>query len=526
MMRSLLRLHTRQQSRQASTIGTAVVLFVGVSVAVAPAAEAAAAQSSGGIYQMHVASSGLAVNIHDPNLVLQPDVALGPYAAAAALDSLGASTAVAGAPFLGDYVGPLVGHFNGLGSGRIPPFPPIPGAVQSSYPGQPSAVQRNGGYSIQAASTERESKAAVNLGMTTPGAQKATLFSVAHALADGNGALEAAGSAGVDLLNFGGVLDIGKVSSSVTMSQSGSEVPKFVTTTDVGTISVSGQKFGLDQDGLTAAGTSTGVSVDQLAEAAQALKQAGLSIRYIPSAVTYMPGTRTVRSMESGAVEISYQQEVPSQGLVTSTYTLGHVKLAAETPSGSSNVAQIHDARTSGRGAGSAIATTPRTAPRRASARSAADVVREASTGTTPANRAHEPQADAGDRSVAIITPTLRIMHFGATTGTPDTCNIFFGALGTGATQAGIAADGAPALSSAVDQCLTMSNAGGDQIAAVSPQFESLAPINPVVNPGIDAFADALERTGRDQAQAMAPFGPTVVGLADSARFFKGCEEC
>jgi hypothetical protein len=59
-------------------------------------------------------------------------------------------------------------------------------------------------------------------------------------------------------------------------------------------------------------------------------------------------------------------------------------------------------------------------------------------------------------------------------------------------------------------------------MAAVAP----LAVINPAFDPGIDAFADALESLGRDHADLVAPFGPTLVGMASSARFFKGCQAC
>jgi hypothetical protein len=519
MITFLSHVHTR--SRHASAAGAAALLFIGPSLAFAPDAQAARVNGAS-IYDISVVSNGMAIHIHDPNLVLQPDVAFGPYAALASLDNLGASSATAGAPFLGDYVGPLVGHFNGLGSGQIPPFPPVPGEVHSSYPGQPSALQRNGGYSVQAASSERESKAAVNLGAATPGANNATLFSLAHVLADASGTLNATGSSGVDTLNIGGVLDIGRVSSSITMSDPGSGGPKFVTTTDVGTISVSGQKFGLNQGGLTAAGTNSGSSADQVNAATQSLKQAGISIRYIPSTVTYAPGTQTVQSLESGAVEISDQHDVPSQGVVTTTYTLGYVKLITTTQNASaSDAAQIADEGSNVSGAGSSNPAAPGLSPRWASLKSAVSGP-AASAARAPVHPAQVHAADADGPSVAIITPTLRILRFGAKTGTPDSCNIFFGVLGAGATQAGVGAGSAPALSSAVEQCSTMSNSWGEQISGAMPQVAPLAVINPAVNPGIDAFADALESLGRDRADSVAPFGPTIVGLASSARFFKG----
>jgi hypothetical protein len=141
---------------------------------------------------------------------------------------------------------------------------------------------------------------------------------------------------------------------------------------------------------------------------------------------------------------------------------------------------------------------------------------------------ARVPAGDgAGDGgSVAIVTPMLKILRFGANTGTPDTCNIMFGILGTGATQAGLGAGSAPAFAQAVSQCTTQSTSWGDQISGAMPQVAPLAVINPAVDPGIDAFADALESIGRDDGDSVAPFGPTLVGMAASARFFKGCEKC
>jgi hypothetical protein len=492
MISTSFRSQTSARSWSVSAMG-ALTLFAGLSIAGAPAAAAADARSAG-IFDMDLMSSGLAVHIHDPNLVLQPDVVLGGYTALATLDNLGGD-ATAGAPSLGDYVGPLVGHYNGLADGQAPPSPPVAGEVHSSYPGEPSAAQRNGPYAIEATSSEHESKALANLGFVTPGSQNAALFSVAHLVSDGKGALKAVGTAGADLLNVGGVLDVGNVSSTVLMNQSGSGAAQYVTTTDVGTIVVSGQKFGLNQDGLTLAGAGAGVSPADLNSAVETLKQAGVTIRYIPADVAYVPGTKTVQSIESGAVEVGYQQDVPSQGLVTTTFTLGYVKLAATTPSG----------------AASRVAGVADPGAFRAASFAAA---------------AHGDRAKQGEgASVAILTPTLRMLRFGSTIGMPDGCNIVAGTLGAGAVQLG-AQDAAPAVAGFVDQCATMGNAGGDQLTNLMPAVEPLDVINPAVDPGIDSFADALDSLGHEHAEAVAPFGPTIAGFGDSARFFKGCQEC
>lgn len=507
----------RLWSRQASAIGAATLLFVGVGAAGAQAADARPA-ARGGSYNIHIASSGLAVQFHDPSLPLQPDVTVGPYTALAVLDNLGQSQAQAGAPFLGDYVGPLFGHFNGLGAGEIPPFPPVPGEVRSSYPGQPSAVQRNGGYSIEAKSAESESRAAVNIGAAAPGTQDATLFSVAHALVDQSGVLSAVGRAGADLVNLGGVLSVGKVASSITMSQSVSGAAVYVTSTDVGTITVSGQKFGLDQSGLTFAGTNSGASAGQLNDAAKALDAAGISIRYLPSTVTYVPGTQTVQSMESGAVAISYEHEVPSRGLVRSTYTLGQVRISAA----SQNVGTGDPAPPSG----ADPAASPARSVGAGSSLKAAETTASTISASLQGFQTQRQSAATDDQSVALITPTLKMMRFGSTLGLPDGCNIVAGSMGAGATELGAGDQAGPVLAQGVEQCTAFGLAGGEQLTAGMAAVAPLAVINPAFDPGIDAFADALETVGRDHSEAVAPFGPTIVGMAQSARFFKGCRTC
>jgi len=469
-----------RNSPQATAIGAATLCFVAMSGVGAPAAFAARAD----VYNIHIMSSGMAVGFHDPNLVLQPDVKVGPYTALADLDNLGQSTAQAGAPFLGDYVGPLVGHFNGLGAGQIPPFPPVPGEVRSSYPGQPDDAQRNGGYSIEAKSAATESTGTVGLGAAAPGSSNASLFSIAHALVDKNGALSAVGASGVDLLNIGDVLDIGRVASSITMTQSGSGAPTFLTATDVGTITVSGQKFGLDENGLTGGGTNSGAFAAPVNQATASLAASGFSIRYIPARVTYLPGTQTVDSVRSGAVEVSYQHDVPSQGLVVNTFTLGYVEISAASQSFGSAATSLHTMHSALKG---------------------------------------EWRTASDDPSVSIITPTLKMMRFGSTLGLPDGCNIVAGSLGAGAAEAGGGDQAGSVLTTAVENCTVLGNSGGEQLTAAIAAVAPLAVINPAFDPGIEAFADALETLGRDHADAVAPFGPTLVGMASSARFFKGC---
>jgi hypothetical protein len=449
-----------------------------------------------------VQSKGLAVDLYDPNLPIQPDAGFSSYTSAAALNNLGASSAHAGAPDPGTYIGPLVGTLNGVGSEQAPPVPRMPGQVSSNFPAQPSATQRNGGYVIAADSTDRASTAFVNLGPMAPGAKNATLFSIAHIASEAGGALQAVGSAGVDLLNVGDILDIGRVSSSVVLKQASSGAQQIETTTDVGTITVSGQKFGLDEHGLTAAGQSSGSSADEVNKATAALAEAGISIRYLPAVVTYMPGNSTVASVRSGVVEVAYQRDVPSQGRVTTTYTLGDVELSTGDPALADPVLSSDSS-----------AATSKPATDRGSRATA-----------TPARGI---RASSGERSVAIISPTLKFLRFGSVVGLPFGCNTFAGALGAGATQVGGGGgDTGSALSNGTETCSVVGNSGGEHLTSAMAQTQPLAVLNPAIDPGIDAFATALETIGRDHADVVAPFGPTIADMAADARFFKGCDDC
>jgi len=200
--------------------------------------------------------------------------------------------------------------------------------------------------------------------------------------------------------------------------------------------------------------------------------------------------------------------------LTTTTYTLGYVALTTTTQkSGPSDVAHIVNGSSTPSGArvGAANASAPTQRP--ASMRSVAALL--------PVVPARESAADGDGSSAAIITPTLKILRFGATTGTPDTCNIFFGILGTvprkreSARQRSCIRPGGRSMHHAVNLLGSADlwrNAAGRAARGDQPGRRS----------GIDAFADGLQGIGRDHAESVAPFGPTLVGMADSARFFKG----
>jgi hypothetical protein len=312
-------------------ITTAVMLVGGVATFGGSAAmgQDAGPGTNANTYSISVESDGLSISLQDNKLPVTQSVSTSPYSALASLDSVGDSSAQAGAPYLGPFVQPLLGTVNGLGAGKTPAIPPLPGYVESNYPTTPTATQSNGPYSITASSSQSESKGAVNLGVAQPGSHNSTVSAIADAVAYSDRSVTATGSAGADLLNIGGILDVGNVSSTVTMTEQGSAPPKITTHTNLGTITVIGIPIGISQDGISVLGSNVPLPTNVLSHAVnQALTAAGISVSYLPATTTKVPGTDIVQSVDSAAVRVSYIQNVPSQGPVTVDLLLGHVKLS------------------------------------------------------------------------------------------------------------------------------------------------------------------------------------------------------
>jgi hypothetical protein len=295
-------------------------------------------------FTVSVESDGLMVSVQDGNLPLSQSFVTSPYSALANLDSIGDSSAQAGAPYLGPFIQPLIGTLNGASFGNIPALPTLPGLVNSTYPGTPNAAQTNGPYSITASSTQQESKAAVNLGANQVGGHNATIFATAQAVANPDGSVTSTGSAGADLLNIGGILDIGNLSSTVTMTEQGSQPPKITTHTNLGTITVLGLPIGLNENGLSVLGANVPLPPSVLNDTVNhALSSAGISMKYLPATATKAPGTDVVQTLDSGALEVSFTKKVPTQGPVTVDLILGRVQVSATNTAGGTDAGAAGD---------------------------------------------------------------------------------------------------------------------------------------------------------------------------------------
>jgi hypothetical protein len=334
------------------TLGAAAVIGPSVGAATAPGPKGGAGPAPGGTtgptaggagnsntFTLSVESDGLMVAVQDGNLPLSQSFVTSPYSALANLDSIGDSSAQAGAPYLGPFIQPLIGTLNGASFGNIPALPTLPGLVNSTYPGTPNAAQTNGPYSITASSTQQESKSAVNLGVNQVGGRNATIFATAQAVANPDGSVTSTGSAGADLLNVGGILDIANFSSTVTMTEQGSQPPKLTTHTNLGTITVLGLPIGLNENGLSVLGANVPLPPSALNETVNhALSSAGISMKYLPATATKAPGSDVVQTLDSGALEVSFTKKVPTQGPVTVDLILGRVQASATNTAGATDI--------------------------------------------------------------------------------------------------------------------------------------------------------------------------------------------
>jgi len=304
--------------------------------------ESGSANQNNNNYNLAAESDSMEVVVNDPSLpaaaMLQYQGA--PYGASAQLSNLGQSQADAGAPYAPSIYS-LPQTLNGLASGHMPPFPPLPGYVSASYPLSPSSTQSQGGYQIAATASAADAKGISNIGVQQPGQSTSSMFASAETVAHNDGSVTSTGTSGIDAINFGSLLDIAKVSSTATMTEQASGQPKFTTQTNLGTVTLLGTTTGLATGGLGVLGQQPGIDLNSavLPLLNQALAPSGVSISYLPEQFGYSDGTsstgstadpsKTVVSAASAALDVTVSQNVPSQGPSSVEFILGRVILSA-----------------------------------------------------------------------------------------------------------------------------------------------------------------------------------------------------
>ncbi len=297
-------------------------------------------------FELSAQANALDVLLTDPSLPLSGDLdyEVGPWGSSASVNSLGESISDAGAPY-SPSIASLPGTVNGLGAGNFPPLPPLPGYVSASYPSNKAAIESQAGYDIAATAQANSAKGTVGLGVQPSGSPSPTLFATAQTTANPDGSVSLNATAGMDLLDFGQLLDVGNVSSSLSMTQQSNQQPKVTSQTTLGTVTLLGQASGLAGAGLSAFGV--GVPIDLNAELIGPLNTllapSGIKLTYLPVTYTYTDGTsstgsspnssKTLEAVDSGALQVTFSQNIPSQGQVTLSATLGRVYLSTtDTP--------------------------------------------------------------------------------------------------------------------------------------------------------------------------------------------------
>jgi hypothetical protein len=326
-------------------------------------------------FQLSAQSNALDVLVNDPSAPLASDLALeaGPWGASAAINSLGEAMSDAGAPY-SPSVADLPGTVNGIGAGNLPPLPPIPGYVSASYPSTPNNTQTQGGYQISSTASQTSAKGSVSLGVQPAGSPNPTMFATAQTTANNDGSVSVSASAGIDALDFGQLFDIGNVSSTMSMTQQANQQPKVTSQTNLGTVTLVGSATGLSTLGLSALGVGVPININGAVLSAldTLLKPAGVTLTYLPETFTYTDGSsntgsspdtsKTLESIDSGALQITVAQNVPSQGPTSVTMTLGRVYISTTNTPGlnpTGNTGTLTNTGTTGTGTTGSIAFTP-----------------------------------------------------------------------------------------------------------------------------------------------------------------------
>jgi hypothetical protein len=317
-------------------------------------------------FDLSAEAEALDVLVTDPNLPLSGllTIEASPWGASASLNSLGQSMADAGAPY-SPAIYSLPGTVNGLGIGVLPPLPPLPGYVSASYPSTPSDDQTQGGYQITSDTSSSDAKGAVTIGVQPTGSSNATVFASAETSSKGDGSVNVTASAGVDALSFGQLFDIANVSNSLSMTQQANGQPTVTSTTKLGTITLLGQASGLQGAGVSVFGINVPIDISGVVISAlnTLLAPSGISLTYLPETFVYTDGTsstgstpdssKTLQSIDSGALKITVTENVPSQGPVSVSFTLGRVYLSTtDVPGSAPTVGNTGNTGNSGTGAG------------------------------------------------------------------------------------------------------------------------------------------------------------------------------
>ena len=313
--------------------------------------------TSGGVanpnsYDMSALANALDILVSDSSLPFAGDLAyeVGAWGASSTLTSIGQSNADAGVPYAPSIYS-LPGTIDGLGQGNFPPVPALPGYVSASYPSTPSDNETQGGYEITSTASPTSAEGTVRLGVQPAGSPNSTIFAEASTTANDDGSVTSHATAGADLLDIGSLLDIGNISSSLSMTEQANGAPTVTSSTNLGTITLLSLPSGLDASGFHIFGVGIPIDLNKsvIATLDTVLASTGIKLTYLPETIIYTDGTsstgatpnaaKTIESIDSSTLEVNLTRNIPSQGPVSVTVTLGRVYLTTTDAPGLSAIA-------------------------------------------------------------------------------------------------------------------------------------------------------------------------------------------
>lgn len=316
--------------------GTGALALVGAALVFTDSSARAEVSSD---YELVAAASVFEIHIADNSLPVTQTVDASPYGASATMSSSGVVKADAGAPYA-PFGYSLPSTATGLGAGSLPSIPPFPGYVAASYPANATDEEKTGGYELVAHTEEHSALGQVKLGGQQVGSPDSTGYAVAESVANDDGTVTVSGASGAAAFTFGGVLDLARVSSVLTMTKSQTGKPVVGGSTDLGTVTLASNfSSGVKDDSSLVFGQPIPLTPSSIESLNAALASSGLKLTYLPRSYEYADGststgaqpvqTKTVRTIHSGGLQVSSTQNVPTQGVVDVIYTFGRVTLTA-----------------------------------------------------------------------------------------------------------------------------------------------------------------------------------------------------
>ena len=416
----------------------------------------------------------------------------------AAYDDLGNNSGVASAPYPGSFAVAFPGLLRGVsrpggqpGIGQAPPLPDWPFIVTSTYPGREKSSQVNGPYGITSTSGPVGSEATAKAG-TMSGASLLSPTSHSAALWDpSSGTFVAKADSSFVAFAVDPVLKLGDVESHATVTSApGAERPTMAASFEVGTMTVAGMKVGVTDKGFVV-GPSANPRPD-LGSLKPVLAAAGIEIEFLPTETT-------PTGILSAGLRISAKQTFPVQGPVKETWTVGRVRASLNPGTAYSST----DFSAYGLREPNGGAATPR------------------SGGADCPSGSKRFGSDCYP-NVAVVTPALGFISFGATFGGPIMCFMGTGALQSIGRGVGAAAVANELGKQATPFCTSGPNQFGQGIAELAKALGPLTAINPVVNPVLDNVANGFRSFGTSMGPTIAPFGPAAYEMGAFIEFFKG----